>query len=309
MDEIIKDAKFSNLELTGNLSYNNITYDLNRNNITISDKGLEKNIERNLKINESGYNFIINSQNKAIKLVLPKNTYVGVFYNIYINNDIKSLDIIPANNNDENSNNNGDKIFGNYNIISSNNYSLSTLEKKSITTQYKINGSNKISLINESSGILNGGCLTIKCVDKIYNDVQGLNARSLKKTEGIIYWNTPINMYDFSLSLNHNNIKYNIKRYLDNKWITIKTDLEDNYYHFDNIEEPIVIYKVCTENSQYGIIINITLPPSNDEKDLLKYKIKYDYDYDNKSRFIWSIDGVLNAELNENKNDFESIFK
>ena len=206
MDEIIKDAKFSNIELKGDLDYQNINFTLNRNNITINDKGLEKNIERNLQVNESGFNFIINSQNKTIKLVLPKDTYIGVFYNIYINNNIKSLDIIPSNNNDENSNNNGDKIFGNYNIISSNNYSLSTLEKKSITTQYKINGSNKISLINESSGILNGGCLTIKCVDKIYNDVQGLNARSLKKTEGIIYWNTPINMYDFSLSLNHNNI-------------------------------------------------------------------------------------------------------
>jgi len=309
MDEIIKDAKFSNLDLKGNLTYDNITYDLNRNNITISDKGLEKNIERNLKINESGYNFIIDTQKKTIKLVLPQNTYVGVFYNIYINNNIKSLEIIPANNNNDNSNNNGDKIFGNYNIISSNNYSLSTLEKKSITTQHKINGSNKISLINESTGTLNGGSLTIKCVDKIYNDVQGLNARDLKKTQGIIFWNSPLNMYDFSDILNHNKIKYNIKRYLNNKWITIKTELEDNYYRFDNIEESIVIYKVCTENSEYGVIINITLPKSNQEKDLLNYKIKYDYDYDNTSRFIWSIDGVLNAELNENKNDFESIFK
>ena len=308
MDEIIKDAKFSNIELKGDLDYQNINFTLNRNNITINDKGLEKNIERNLQVNESGFNFIINSQNKTIKLVLPRDTYIGVFYNIYINNNIKSLEVIPSNNNDENSNNNGDKIFGNYNIISSNNYSLSTLEKKSITTQHKVNGSNKISLINESSGILQGGYLTIKCVDKIFNDVEGLNVRDLKKNEGVIYWNTPNNMYNFSHT-NHKKIKYNIKRLLNDKWITIKTDIEDNYYHFQDIDENNIIYKVCTENSEFGVIINITLPKSNEENDLLDFKVKHDYDYDNKSRYIWSIDGVLNAELNENKNDFESIFK
>lgn len=309
MDEILKDAKFSNIELKGNLEYNNINYTLNRTNITINDNGLEKNIERNLLSTESGYNFIINSQNKIIKLILPHDSYIGIFYTIYINNNIKSLEIIPKNNNDENSNRNGDKIFGNYNIINNQHYSLSTLEKKNITSQYKINGANKITLINESTGILNGGYIVIKCIDKIFNSVEGLNVRDLKKTEGIIYWNVPKNMYHFSDTTTHNKIKYNIKKYVNDKWINIKTDLEDNYYKFENIEENNVIYKVCTENSEYGNIINITLPISNEEKDLLDYKVQYDYDYDNKSRYIWSIQGTLNAELNENKNDFESIFK
>lgn len=309
MDEIFKDAKFSNVELKGNLEYNNINYSLNRNNITINDNGLEKNIQRNLKTNESGYNFIINSQNKIIKLILPEDSYVGLFYSIYINNNIKSLEIIPRNNNDENSNKNGDKIFGNYNIINNDNYSLSTIEKKKITTQYKINGANKIALINESSGTLNGGYLIIKCVDKIFNSIEGLNVRDLKKNEGMIYWNAPKNMYHFSNTTTHNKVKYNIKRYINNKWITVKSDLEDNYYKFENIEENTLKYKICTEKSDYGIIINITLPLSNEEKNLLDYKVNYEYDYFNKSQYIWSIEGVINAQLNENKNDFESIFK
>ena len=46
MDEIYKDAKFSNVELKGDVTYQNINFTLNRNNITITDNGIEKRIEQ-----------------------------------------------------------------------------------------------------------------------------------------------------------------------------------------------------------------------------------------------------------------------
>lgn len=307
MDELFKDSKFSTIELKGNLSYNSINYNLNRNNITITDNGIENNIERNLLLKESGYNFIINSQNKNIKFILPNEPYIGLFFTFYINTDIKSLEIIPYNYNLKLTKQFTDKIFGNYIIINNKNYSLSTCETKHINTQHKINGANKINFINEPSGTLIGGNITIKCIDKIYNDVEGLNVRNLTSTSGILYWNTPINMYDFTNQENQQQIKYTIKRKLNNNWLTLKDNLEQNYYIFNNIQESDLIFKVCVENNN-GIIINIKLPKTDSEIDLLDYKVKYDY-Y-SKNTYIWSIDGIISAELNDKTNpDFETIFK
>tara|TARA_B100001094_G_C18143213_1_gene779106 strand:+ start:387 stop:1328 length:942 start_codon:yes stop_codon:yes gene_type:complete len=313
MDEIIKDAKFSNIDLKGNISYNNIIYNLNRNNIIISDKGLEKTIERNLNITESGFNFIINSKNKSIKLILPEDAYIGIFYKIYINNDIKSLEIIPKNNNDTSTDNLGDKIFGNYNIISSKTFSLSTLEKKTINTQYKLNGANKINLINSSSGTLNGGHLIIKCIDKIHNNIEGLNAMNLTMNSGTIYWNKPINLYSFDSTTNNSIINYKIRQFINSKWVLLKENYNKNFYNFTSIDNN-VIFEVSVNDENNGVIINITLPISNNnDSDLLNYKIKYDYNYKYDinpiNKFVWSLEGTINAELNETKEDFESIFK
>jgi len=312
MDEVFKDYKFSTIELKGNLSYNSINYSLNRNNIIITDNGIEDSIERHLLPNESGYNFIINSKNKNIKFILPKESYIGLFFTFYINTNIKSLEIIPFNYNIQSNKQGTDKIFGNYIIINNKNYSLSTCDKKHINTQHKINGANKINFINASSGTLKGGDITIKCVDKIYNSVEGLNIRNLTSTSGILYWNTPINMYDFTNQENQQKIKYTIKRKLNNNWLSLKSNLEQNYYIFNNIQESDLILKVCTENNNYGIIINIKLPKTDLEVDLLDYKVKYeyDYDYDSQNNYMWSIDGIISAELNDKtQSNFESIFK
>lgn len=299
INEFSNDGIFSNLHLKGNISFNNINYNLNKNNILIKNNNLVDNIIRKLHNYESGYNFILNSDKNSIQLILPNNSNIGTYFNIYINTNIKSLEIIPYN---LLLNKSSDKIIGSYVMSNSNNYSISSFEYKDIQHPHKLQASNKIQLQNNSQGILKGGVLSIHCIDNLINNVEGLTFINITNNSAVLIWNSPLNLYEHKLS-NIPDITYNIYELKNDEWFLLKKNYKNKFYNINNISTNSIIIKVTTNNNENGLIIKLKLPNNNNQ-----YKISYIYDNINSEK-IWLINGNLNGEFNDVKNDFEPIFK
>jgi len=299
INEFSNDGIFSNLHLKGNISFNNINYNLNKNNILIKNNNLVDNIIRNLHNYESGYNFILNSNKNNIQLILPNDANIGTYFNIYINTNIKSLEIIPYN---LLLNKSSDKIIGSYIMSNSDNYSISSYEYKDIQHPHKLQASNKIQLQNKSQGILKGGFLSIHCIDNVINNVEGLTFINITSNSAMLIWNSPINLYDYNLN-DIPDITYNIYQYKNNEWILLKKNYKNKFYNINNINTTSIRIKISTNNNECGLIIELKLPSNNKQ-----YKISYMYD-NIVSEKLWLINGNLNGEFNDVKNDFEPIFK
>ena len=158
------------------------------------------------------------------------------------------------------------------------------------------------SLDLDSQGILKGGFLSIHCIDNVINNVEGLTFINITSNSAMLIWNSPINLYDYNLN-DIPDITYNIYQYKNNEWILLKKNYKNKFYNINNINTTSIRIKISTNNNECGLIIELKLPSNNKQ-----YKISYMYD-NIVSEKLWLINGNLNGEFNDVKNDFEPIFK
>lgn len=296
MNELFNDGLYSNLHLKGEISFNTINFNLNKNNIIIKNNNLSDIIIRNIYNYESGYNFILNSNKNNLQLILPNDAKIGTYFNFYINTNIKSLEIIPLN---FLLNKSSDKIIGSYTISNYKNHSISSFEYKDIQHPHKLQASNKIQLQNTSQGTLKGGCLSIHCIDNLINNVEGLTFINITNNSAMLIWNHPLNLYDYELD-NIPNVTYNIYKFNNDELTLLKKNYLNTFLNINNINNYVKL-KICTNNNENGLIIELKIHNKTN---------KISYLYDNiKSEKLWLITGNLNGEFNDVKNDFEPIFK
>lgn len=180
-EEKLNDFKYKNVQINYRLLYNKFTYKehLNIKNIN--------NIVNNLSINDSHKFLMINNTNKNISIVLPSNNiYIGLTYNILINNNLNILNIYCEDSSETLTN--YDKIKGSILLINNNNLyckcvssNIETIESNNIETNLSENIIiKKISLNN--GNVYNGGLDTYGVIKLICSET--INNKYIWNIEG-----------------------------------------------------------------------------------------------------------------------------
>lgn len=172
-DEKLYDYKFKNIEINFRLFYNTFIY-----NEHLNIKNLNNNIN-NLTLNDSHKLLLINNNNKNISIILPSNNiYIGLTYNILLNQDLNLLNIYCEDNTE--TLDNYDKLKGALLITNNNNLyckCVSSLTEKLDTNNINTNLSENIILkkikLNNSniynSGLYKYGFIKIICSEYLNN--------------------------------------------------------------------------------------------------------------------------------------------
>tara|TARA_Y100000816_G_scaffold282885_1_gene259096 strand:+ start:101 stop:1501 length:1401 start_codon:yes stop_codon:yes gene_type:complete len=192
-DEKLYDYKFKNIEINFRLFYNTFIY-----NEHLNIKNLNNNIN-NLTLNDSHKLLLINNNNKNISIILPSNNiYIGLTYNILLNQDLNLLNIYCEDNTE--TLDNYDKLKGALLITNNNNLyckCVSSLTEKLDTNNINTNLSENVILKKiklNNSNVYNGGLYKYGFIKIICSEY--LNNKYIWNVEGnlignsILYSNT-----------------------------------------------------------------------------------------------------------------------